>query len=78
MIYPGTLNWHQGLDIAVKAVALAKEHAPDMEFHIYGEGSAMPELKKLVEDLQLNNKVFIKSPVPIREIATVMANADLV
>lgn len=77
MVYPGTLNWHQGLDIAVKAFALAKENAPDIEFHIYGEGSAKPEILRLVQDLRLSNKVVIMPPLPLREIASVMANADL-
>ena len=77
MMYPGTLNWHQGLDIAVNAVALALKDAPGLELHIVGEGSAKPELYKLVEALQLSSKVFISSPVPLREIASVMANADL-
>ncbi|MCI0561554.1 MAG: glycosyltransferase family 4 protein [Nitrososphaera sp.] len=77
MIYPGTLNWHQGLDIAVKAFALAKENIPRSEFHIYGEGSSKPEIRRLVEDLQLSNKILIKPPLPLREIACIMANADL-
>lgn len=77
ILYPGTLNWHQGLDLAVKAVALAQQEAPGIELHIVGEGSAKPELYKLVETLQLGDKVFIRSPVPLREIASVMANADL-
>lgn len=77
MIYPGTLNWHQGLDIAVKAFALAKESTPGIEFHIYGEGNSEPEIRRLVEELRLSDAVFIKSPLPLREIASVMANADL-
>jgi glycosyltransferase involved in cell wall biosynthesis len=77
MVYPGTLNWHQGLDIAVKAFALAIKDAPDIELHIYGEGSSKLEIQQLVEKLQLSNKVFIKSPLPLRDIASVMANADL-
>ncbi len=77
MVYPGTLNWHQGLDIAVKAFAIANEDVPEIELHIYGEGSAKPEIHKLIEELQLINKVFIRSPLPLREIASVMANADL-
>jgi glycosyltransferase involved in cell wall biosynthesis len=77
ILYPGTLNWHQGLDLAVKAVALAQQEAPSIELHIIGEGSAKPELYKLVEELHLNDKVFISSSVPLREIALVMANADL-
>jgi len=77
LIYPGTLHWHQGLDIAIKAFAIATQKAPKMEFHIYGEGSAKPELAKLVEELQLQDRVFLKAPMPIRQIATVMADADL-
>lgn len=77
MVYPGTLNWHQGLDIAVKAFALAKNDVPNLELHIYGEGSAKHEIQKLIEELQLNNQVFVRSPLPLRDIASVMANADL-
>ena len=77
MIYPGTLNWHQGLDIAVNAFAIAKEKAPNIELHIYGEGSSKAELQKQIAELQLTDKVFLRSPLPLREIASVMANADL-
>lgn len=77
MIYPGTLNWHQGLDIAVNAFAIAKEKAPNLELHIYGEGSSKAELQKQIAELQLTDKVFLRSPLPLREIASVMANADL-
>jgi glycosyltransferase involved in cell wall biosynthesis len=75
--YPGTLNWHQGLDIAVNAFAIAERSAPGMEFHIHGEGSAKPELLRLVKELGLEDKVFLREPLPLREIASVMANADL-
>lgn len=75
--YPGTLNWHQGLDIAVKAFAIAQRSAPKLEFHIYGEGSARAEVQRLVHELGLDGKVLINDPLPLREIASVMANADL-
>jgi glycosyltransferase involved in cell wall biosynthesis len=75
--YPGTLNWHQGLDIAVKAFAIAEREAPGMEFHIHGEGSAKPELARLVQELGLAGKVHLHAPLPLRDIASVMANADL-
>ncbi len=77
IIYPGTLNWHQGLDIAVSAFAIIKDTAPNVELHIYGEGSAKTELQKQISDLQLSDKVFLNSPLPLRDIAVVMANADL-
>jgi glycosyltransferase involved in cell wall biosynthesis len=77
IIYPGSLNWHQGLDIAVSAFAIIKDKAPNIELHIYGEGSAKAELQKQIADLQLSDKVFLSSPLPLRDIAAVMANADL-
>lgn len=77
VVYPGTLNWHQGVDIAVKAVALARSCVPGLEFHIYGEGNAEQEIRALMEELQLKDIVSIRSPLPLREIAAVMANADL-
>lgn len=77
LIYPGTLNWHQGLDIAIEAFSIALQDAPDMQFHIYGEGSAKPKLQAMVQALQLENKVFLHPPMPLRQIAAVMASADL-
>ena len=77
MLYPGTLGWHQGLDIAIKAFAKIKDQAPHAEFHIYGRGSERNKLTGLIAELHLDNKVFIKDIMPINEIAEVMANADL-
>jgi glycosyltransferase involved in cell wall biosynthesis len=75
--YPGTLNWHQGLDIAIKAFAMALPQAPGMEFHIHGEGPAKAELTQWVTELNLIGKVHLHAPLPLREIAQFMANADL-
>ena len=77
MLYPGTLGWHQGLDIAIKAFARIKDRAPQAEFHIYGRGTETDNLEKLIVDLNLTDRVFIMDPMPIDQIAEVMANADL-
>lgn len=77
VLYPGTLNWHQGLDIAVKAFALLKDQAPQAEFHIYGGGPTQKELIFLINKFGLENRVFLKETVPINEIAVIMANSDL-
>lgn len=77
LIYPGSLNWHQGLDLAIQAFAIAVRGAPGMRFHIYGEGSAKPDLERLVIELHLSRYVFLHPPMPLHEIAAVMANADL-
>jgi glycosyltransferase involved in cell wall biosynthesis len=77
VLYPGTLNWHQGVDIAIRAFALACREAPGMEFHIYGEGSSRSDLVQLIGELGLTGRVRLEPPKPIKDIAAVMANADL-
>ena len=75
--YPGTLNWHQGLDIAIRAVALALPRAPGLRLLIHGEGSSRPALLDLTAALGLQAHVQLRAPMPLREIAGVMADVDL-
>ena len=77
MIYPGSLNWHQGLDIAIRAFASVWEQLPGCEFHIYGEGSAKPSLIELANQLHMQGFIFFHNFLPSHEIAQVMAKADL-
>lgn len=77
MLYPGTLNWHQGLDIAVRAFARVSKELPDADFHIYGNGPAKDDLIRMVEDFKLEDRVLFKQSRPLREIATIMESADL-
>lgn len=77
MLYPGTLGWHQGLDIAVNAFAKIKDRAPQAELHIYGRGPEKDNLQKLISKLHLDGRVLIRDSEPIDKIADLMANADL-
>jgi glycosyltransferase involved in cell wall biosynthesis len=77
MLYPGTLNWHQGLDIAIRAFAVIKDAAPNAEFHIYGVGPAEEPLRSLAESLGLNGRVKLNGTREIRDVASLMENADL-
>jgi len=77
MIYPGTLNWHQGLDVAIKAFSKIISEAPDTEFHIYGEGDEKSNLEDLVIKMKLDNNVFLKGHLPVDRIAEIIAKADI-
>jgi glycosyltransferase involved in cell wall biosynthesis len=77
IIYPGSLNWHQGVDIAIEAFAQIKTRVPKAEFHIYGVGPALPGLTKLVETLGLQDSIRFMGLLSLREIARVIENADL-
>ena len=77
MIYPGTLNSHQGVDVAIRAFALISKVAVQAEFHVYGSGRTKEALMALTKDLGLENRVIFHNPRPLRNIAEVMENADL-
>jgi glycosyltransferase involved in cell wall biosynthesis len=77
VLFPGGLEWHQGLDIAIRAFQKLYCRIPDVEFHIYGDGIMKPKLEELAKELGLNGSVRFFSPLRIHEIAEVMAGADL-
>jgi glycosyltransferase involved in cell wall biosynthesis len=77
IVFPGGLQWHQGLDIALRAFQKATVQSPAAEFHIYGEGNMKAKLKNLAGELGLNGKVKFFEPLPVRQIAEIMSNADL-
>ena len=77
MMYPGTLNWHQGLDIAIRSMARVREEAPQAVLQIYGQGESRGSLEKLARELEISDRIQFFDPRPKEEIATAMAEADL-
>jgi glycosyltransferase involved in cell wall biosynthesis len=75
--YPGSLNWHQGVDVAITAFAKIKDQMPDAEFHVYGEGPAKESLIRLADSLGLTNRVVFHGLLPTEQIVQVMADTDL-
>lgn len=77
LLYPGTLNYHQGLDIAIRAFGMISSQVPQAEFHIHGEGEQLGVLRSLVAELGLQDRVFLKAMLPYNQITSVIENADL-
>jgi glycosyltransferase involved in cell wall biosynthesis len=77
VLFPGGLQWHQGLDIVIRAFRKLTVELPQAEFHIYGDGNMKDSLVALSNELGLDDKVRFFDPLPVRQIAEVMANADL-
>ena len=72
MCYPGTLNWHQGLDVAVSAVALLREEAPQLKFLIVGDGPEREKLKAMVKEERLEGRLELHGFTPIEEFDEIM------
>jgi glycosyltransferase involved in cell wall biosynthesis len=77
ILFPGGLQWHQGLDIALRSFRKVSVELPQAEFHIYGDGNMKSSLIALAAELGFNGQVRFFEPVRVKEIARVMANADL-
>ena len=77
IMFPGSFQWHQGLDIAIEAFARVKNEVPNAELHFYGGGSTKEDLVRLAKRLGLNGSVKFCGGVSHDEVAGVIANADL-
>jgi glycosyltransferase involved in cell wall biosynthesis len=77
MLYPGSLNWHQGLDVAIRAFAKISKKAPHAEFHIYGDGPATKQLMELIKELGVEGQISMHAGCPLQEIPRIMESADL-
>lgn len=77
ILFPGSFQWHQGLDVAVRGFALLRAASPYCELQLYGAGDQLESLKTLVRELGLDQNVKICTPIPLADIPGVIANADL-
>jgi glycosyltransferase involved in cell wall biosynthesis len=77
VLFPGGLQWHQGLDIAIRAFQKVRVELSNAEFHIYGDGNMKDQLMQLSSELGLKDSVRFFEPLSVGQIAEVMANADL-
>lgn len=77
VMFPGGLQWHQGVDIAIRAFAKLQRQLPGAVFLVYGDGSMKAQLVALVRELGLERSVHFFDPVSTEEIAAIMAQADL-
>lgn len=77
LLYPGTLNKHCGLDIAIKAINLVKKEIPSIKFLIYGKGSEYNRLQLIVDDLGLEDFVFFHNHVSWEIIPKIVNDADI-
>lgn len=72
-VYAGGLEKRYGLDMLVEGFLAA--NIPDIELHIYGNGSYLDKIKKITDIAE--NNVFYKGVVTSSEAFDIMKDADL-
>jgi glycosyltransferase involved in cell wall biosynthesis len=76
IMYYGTIAERNGLDTAVRALALALPRAPRLRLDIMGRGEYLPEVLKLAESLGIANHVTFAEPCPSERIVDFILHGD--
>ena len=80
IVYPGTISYQHGIDIALKAMAIVKKEHKDIKLDIYTRSENSEYYKKLVgmiNDLGLNRCVTFFEAVPIEELGKILSKATM-
>jgi len=77
LMYHGTVAERNGLDIAIRALAMARQIAPDIRLDILGRGEHIPVLKQLAADLHVNDSVVFVGYRALEDVVKFVAHGDV-
>lgn len=76
VMYYGTIAERNGLDTAVRALALALPRAPRLRLDIMGRGEYLVEVKRLAEELCVSDHMRFSDPCPSENIVDFVLHGD--
>jgi len=77
LIYHGAVVERYGLDLALRAMALLEDQAPDIHLTILGRGDYMESLRRLAAELKLDGRVAFHHELrPAEELPAIILQAD--
>lgn len=77
VMYHGTLAERNGLDIAIRALAQAREVVPNIRLDIKGRGEHVPFLKSLAHELKIEDQVVFSDPCALEDLVKFIAHGDV-
>ncbi len=77
LIYHGTLAERNGLDTAIRALALARRIVPQLRLDIQGRGEYLSILKQLAAELGVGDYVVFTDTGPFEKIVDFIAHGDV-
>jgi glycosyltransferase involved in cell wall biosynthesis len=78
MVCHGTIEERYGHDTVVRAMALLRAEIPELRLTVFGDGSYRTDLRHLVRELDLEDRVwFSEGFVPVEEMVAGVADADV-
>lgn len=77
LVCHGTIARRLGLDVAFKAVAMLRDKIPKLRLMVIGGGDYLASAAEMVVQMELEDRVTFIPPVPIEEMPTALAQADV-
>jgi glycosyltransferase involved in cell wall biosynthesis len=78
LIYHGMVGSRHGLDVAVRAVALARHDIPELELQVFGDGDYFPRVRELVHELGVEDNVRLEQGlVPVEDLLPAIRDANV-
>jgi len=80
LIYPGTISYQHGIDIAVKAMAIVHQEHKAIRFDIYGKlnsSAYYQQLQDLIHHLNLDETIVFHGVVPLEAMGRKFASASI-
>ncbi|HEU5383093.1 MAG TPA: glycosyltransferase family 4 protein [Ktedonobacteraceae bacterium] len=77
LMYHGTLGERNGLDTAIRALALARATVPNLRLDIQGGGDHLTVLKRLAEELDLGDSVRFSGSVTVDKLVDFVVHGDV-
>lgn len=77
VMYYGTIAERNGLDTAVRALALALPRAPRLRLDLMGRGEHLPAVRQLAEELGVADRVRVNDPCPSENIVDFVVHGDV-
>jgi glycosyltransferase involved in cell wall biosynthesis len=77
LMYHGTLAERNGLDIAIRAFARARQVVPHLRFDIQGRGEAIPSLKNLAKKLGVSEYIIFTDTCPSEKLVDFVVHGDV-
>lgn len=77
LMYHGTLAERNGLDTAIRALALARRVVPQLRLDIQGRGEHLPILKRLAVELGVGDHVVFTDSGPFEKIVDFIVHGDV-
>ena len=77
LVYHGTISKRHGLELAIRAAAIARNEIANLKLSIIGDGDDLERLVSLVDNLKLERLVEFRKGVSVNELPALLEDADL-